>query len=305
MFKALVGIILAAVVVTAADFPFAVPKGLKVHKLEALNSVLASTSASDSPTPNWSRMHRVSDKEKVGKTLSSLALSRVAKLAQPGYQNISSVDYYDIAYYVTVLVGAERQPVDLLFDTGSADTYATAANFTCDDWRGNPIARGACQMGPGYAGGFQYGPKKGEHLYVEYSDQTWMSGPMGYSDMEVAGIQVRRQQFAIVNETYTWGNGLTSGVLGLAFKSLTNSYADSSGPRGHNATDRDEYAPFFNNLRTQTKMSYFSLAIERNSSDGLVGWGGIPPVEVDGESYGITDIIIVSCFFLLSGKTMF
>lgn len=279
--------LVSGAIASGRNFP--IPKGLTFREMKA------TTSNPVKPIPeaeHWTRIRPIPNQNDASKSFKSFALSNLHKrAAKPGYQNISAVDYYDTQYYVEAII--DGVPLNMLFDTAVGDTFVYADNFTCYDYHGDVADQEECGIGPTYPKDFQYGAVEGQHLFINYSDWLWVSGPMGYADFELAGIPVKRQQFGIVNATANYGNGFTSGVLGLAFESLTNSYKNPD-PFSDDEETRDTYSPVFNTMVKSGKiLPYFSVALERNSSNGVVAWGGIAPVQVDGLSYAVTPILIV------------
>lgn len=203
-----------------------------------------------------------------------------------GYENITSTSAYGTQYGVDVKFN--KQKLTLALDTGSSDTWAVSSTSNCTGYFTS------CFFGPSYAGGFSNGPILDEHLYIQYGDGEVVQGPIGFMDVTVGGIQVKNQTVALANDTLWNGNNVTSGILGLAFPSITNAYA---GPFGvHSPWYQMEYAPVFSNMVAQGLVdNHFSIAISRDASDGVLGLGGVPE-HLDGVDYSnmaMTDIIIV------------
>ncbi|GKT86513.1 eukaryotic aspartyl protease [Colletotrichum tofieldiae] len=147
----------------------------------------------------------------------------------------------------------------------------------------------ACGFGPNKIDGFKYGPAEDIHFSLGYGSGEQVSGPMGFSDIEVAGIVVQQQQVGLANKTYWLGNNYTNGILGLAYPSITSAFTG----------DMDEnrpafqvpYSPFFTSMVQQgLSADSFSVSLVRNSS-GVIGWGGRTGLPVDGPT-AYTDLII-------------
>lgn len=95
---------------------------------------------------------------------------------------------------------------------------------------------------------------------------------MGFSDISVGNLTVNRQQVCLANSTYWLGNNVTSGLLGMAFPSLTNAYLGDGDD--HEMGSAIQYSPFFTSLVEQGKIDpIFSLTIDRNSSSGILALG--------------------------------
>jgi len=170
-----------------------------------------------------------------------------------------------------------------------------ARNFSCVDYSGEVVPQVACGFGPTYPGDFQYGQTSPQqHMYIQYGDGEVVTGPMGFSDITVGNITVSKQQVSLGNSTYWFGNNQTSGLMGLAFPSLTNAYLGTL--EDHDPFNQIQYSPLFTSMVSQGRVApVFSIAIDRNASSGMLAWGGIPPViGVDAAQTATMDMIIVS-----------
>ncbi|KAK1984463.1 eukaryotic aspartyl protease [Colletotrichum cereale] len=206
------------------------------------------------------------------------------------YQNITALSPYGTQYAIEVIW--DGKPINMIFDTGSSDTWATGSNFTCTNMVGSAVySQEACGFGPNKIDGFKYGPAEDIHFTLGYGSGERVSGPMGFSDIEVAGITVQQQQVGLANKTYWMGNNYTNGILGLAFPSITSAFI------GDMDEDRPAfqvpYSPFFTSMVQQgLSADSFSVSLVRNSS-GLIGWGGRTGLPVDGPT-AYTNLIITT-----------
>ncbi len=115
---------------------------------------------------------------------------------------------------------------------------------------------------------------------MTYGDGEAIRGRLGYQDVTLAGITVKKQQIALIDQVYSGGDGVTSGLLGLAYPLLTGAFV------GTNAADRKpgspgqhEYDPVFTSIYKQGLVSpIFSMSMNRNNS-GWLTLGGLPPVD--------------------------
>lgn len=213
-----------------------------------------------------------------------------------GYQNISAIGPYGTQYAVEV--DWDGKPVQLIFDTGSSDTWAASSDFTCMSELGTiEYPQEACGFGDDLVEGFKYGTIPDIHFRLSYGSGERIEGPMGFSDISVAGIKVERVQVGLANSTHWYGNNVTQGVLGLAYPSLTSAYSGS--PQEDRSAFSIPYAPFFTSMFQQGLVAdSFSVALDRNSSEGIVAWGGRTGVPTTNPSVR-TDLIVVSCVALL------
>lgn len=264
-------------------------KGLSFRKVEAVYRP-----GPDKPAQRLSRLRRVAGQGS-GHRKTSSALGRLLRPPptrdQQKQQNITKAGDYSTQY--AIQCGWDGQPVWLLFDTGSSDTWAVRKGFVCRDEAGQRHDEAACGFGRPLVGDFGEGAIDGLHLHLQYGSGEEVSGPMGYSDLSCGGVSVSSQQVALVNHSYWHGNNLTVGVLGLAYPSITSGFY---GQLGEEATwNAVSYTPFLTKAIAQGAMeALFSVALEKNSSEGLLAWGGLPPVDWRRGRSAATDLIIVS-----------
>ncbi|TPX07809.1 uncharacterized protein E0L32_010496 [Thyridium curvatum] len=247
------------------------------------------------PTRNFQRMKGISRKGAASRT-APVRIGAYQRQATPNdgaYQNITTTDARGVAYAVEVDINGVS--VNLIVDTGSSDTWSVQSNYTCTDYMGSMLQQGACAFGHTKPQTFQYGPVPDVHLFVQYGDGEMVSGPMGLSDVTLANITVEKQQIALVNESYWIGDNYTTGILGLGYPSITDAFYGE--PYDHEQYQSAPYSPVFTRMVQQGLVDpVFSLAISRNSTGGLLGWGGIPDIinGLDSSTYGYADIIIAN-----------
>jgi aspergillopepsin I len=102
--------------------------------------------------------------------------------------------------------------------------------------------------------------------------------------VSLAGIHLPKQQVAFA-ETGAWrGDGITSGILGLGLRALTESYTKT----GQAFT----YDPIVSTMQKEGIPPVFALALSRNEKESFLSFGGIPDVQTD--TFAATPIIKVS-----------
>lgn len=211
-----------------------------------------------------------------------------------GYENVTSTSAYGTQYAVEVLW--DGHPVSLILDTGSSDTWAVHKDFHCVDYSGQFVPQEACAFGAAYPEStFRHGATEPEmHMYIQYGDGEVVTGPMGFSDITVGNVTVKKQQVCLANATYWFGNNYTSGLMGLAFPSLTNAYLGD--PSHHDFGNQVQYSPLFTSMVSQGLVDpVFSIAIDRNASTGMLALGGVAPVSgLDPSRSATLDMVIVS-----------
>ncbi|OAQ90787.1 aspartic-type endopeptidase [Purpureocillium lilacinum] len=274
-----------------ASVPWDISKPLNGITFERVKAVKPPTP--DRPAPRFSRLHNI--KGKPGSFTSVSALGRLLKTPpahhQHVYQNVSATGDFSTQY--AIQCGWDGVPLWLLFDTGSSDTWAVKTGFRCNDGVGGGNDQEVCGFGSPTIDEFSGGAIEDLHFLLKYGSGEQIVGPMGYSDLTCGGVHVARQQVGLANDTYWHGNNLTVGILGLAYPSLTSAFY---GEVGSEATwNAISYTPFFTNAITQGTIDpVFSVAILKNSSEGMLAWGGLPPMDWRRGRSAETDLIIAN-----------
>ena len=210
-----------------------------------------------------------------------------------GYENITTTSAYGTQYAVDALFNGHQ--MSLLIDTGSSDTWAVQRNFHCVDYSGEFLPQETCGFGATYPETFQYGRTDPEtHMFIQYGDGEVVTGPMGFSDITIGNITVKKQQVCLANTAYWYGNNYTSGLIGLAFPSLTNAYLGDG--MDHELGNQVQYSPLFTSMVNEGLVDpIFSIAIDRNASSGMLAFGGVAPASgLDLSKTATLDMIIVS-----------
>ncbi|PHH84804.1 hypothetical protein CDD83_1347 [Cordyceps sp. RAO-2017] len=208
------------------------------------------------------------------------------------FQNISRAGAFSTQY--AIQCAWDGLPVWLLLDTGSSDTWAVQTGFKCDNG-GTPGTPGEaeCSFGTPLVDDFGGGAIQDLHFYLRYGSGEKITGPMGYSDLACGGVLVSDQQVGLANFTYWHGNNMTVGILGLAYPSITSAFY---GQIGNEAPwNAISYTPFLTNAIMQGVIDpVFSVALLKNSSGGILAWGGLPPQAWRRGRSAATDLIIAN-----------
>lgn len=89
-----------------------------------------------------------------------------------------------------------------------------------------------------------------------------------------------RQEVGVVEHAYWNGDGTTSGLVGLAYASLTSAF-NGTNPANDDPTDAsdyDEYSPIFTTMYTDGKVApLFTLILRRGNDSSTLAIGGLPP----------------------------
>lgn len=179
---------------------------------------------------------------------------------------------YGTLFGVDVQIG--NQTFNLLFDTGSSDTWVVAPDYLClDGWTEIPQDR--CNYGPAYHESPSFRAVDNETLAIGLG-LGHMIGTLGYDDVTIGGITVSGQKIGIVNMTSDIADGVRSGILGFGHPILTSAHpADFDYANRSLLEDKLPYNPWLQSAAEQGKLEpYFSVAIERTPLDDSDGPGG-------------------------------
>lgn len=179
-----------------------------------------------------------------------------------------------------MLVGG--QEYSMVVDTGSSDPWLAVTDFDCyDPIDDSPMDEEYCEFGPLYdstqSSTFVSIPN--QNFNISYADGEYLTGRLANESFRMAGIDVPNQQFGIVDQAAWYGDGISSGLVGFAYRTLTSAYGGSS-PSLDSKGQTILYNPLFVNMyENQGVPPVFSLAIDRvQSNGGVLAIGGIPDV---------------------------
>ncbi|KAJ7643179.1 acid protease [Mycena rosella] len=194
---------------------------------------------------------------------------------------------HDYEYLANITVGG--QTFSVIIDTGSSDTWLAQKGFACLNLTGHPVPAATCGFG---SQGFDsklsksFQPYPSTSFYITYGDGEYLSGAAAFETVTVGGLTVTHQEIGMVASAAWTGDGINTGLLGLAYPSLT-SVENTSHGQGM------LYNPFFFNAVKQNKIPhpYFSIALNRGTITaehsprpdphlGYLAFGGIAPVPV-------------------------
>ncbi|KAJ7232458.1 aspartic peptidase domain-containing protein [Mycena haematopus] len=191
-------------------------------------------------------------------------------------------------YLVNITVGGK--PFQVILDTGSSDLWVAHSGFSCLDLNGTVVSPETCNFGPAQfdpAVSPTFEPFPNVTFFVRYGSGEFLSGPAGFDTVTVGGVSVAHQEIGVPNRNAFLGDGVSEGVLGLAFPGLTSVWNATNGTGSLPVTTQIPYNPFFFNAVAQKEVQkpYFSVSLDRPTLDndrkvGLLALGGIAPVPV-------------------------
>lgn len=165
-----------------------------------------------------------------------------------------------------------------MIDTGSSDTWLPRNTFQCAAvGTGDYLPQASCEFSDTYTPSASFTPIDNLNYHVTYTSGQALTGTFGTESVQVAGITVQDQQIAVVDNAQYSGDGITAGVLGLAFPADTKAF-NGSDYRQDYAGTQQVYSPIFTSMYTEGNVApLFSIALDRNSG-GSLAIGGLPPV---------------------------
>ncbi|KIW35422.1 uncharacterized protein PV07_02119 [Cladophialophora immunda] len=175
-------------------------------------------------------------------------------LVDPGYES---------HFLTEVELGG--QSVGLLVDTGSSDTWAVTAGFDCDpDFD--------CAFGDTITVNDEFDLIPDAEFLISYVDKSYASGPLANTSVGIADLTVAEQTIGLATKLGVVGDGVMTGLLGLAYPCLTSALEDGQPVI---------YSSIINTIFTQGLTEpLFSMAICRDASEtgfgGYLTIGGIP-----------------------------
>ncbi|KAJ7708902.1 acid protease [Mycena rosella] len=198
----------------------------------------------------------------------------------------------DQEYLSNITVGG--QTFTAIVDTGSSDTWLVKKGFKCFNLTGTPESTETCGFG---SDGFDTATSKtfktlpNVSFNISYGDGEFLSGPVGFDTVSVGGLTVKQQELGTPDLAAWNGDGVNSGLLGLAYPGLTSVY-NTTDPTKASSANHIAYDPFFFTAVKQNMVTnpFFSVALDRGTpsddSDmtpnlGYVAFGGMAPVALD------------------------
>ncbi|TIA10591.1 acid protease [Aureobasidium pullulans] len=187
----------------------------------------------------------------------------------------------------------------VVIDTGSSDTWLINSAFTCvDPTDSATIPEEDCAFGPTYSLTSTASQIDNRNFNISYADGERLNGRMITEDLTFAGITVENQTMGLVTEAGWYGDGASSGLLGLAYSTLTNQY-NGNDPTADIRGVNIPYNPLFTSMYAQKLTApLFSIALDRDIArsaqalGGVLAVGGIPNIP-HGTAWASANISVV------------
>lgn len=146
------------------------------------------------------------------------------------------------------------------------------------------IDEAECAFGPSYSLTATAAQIDNRNFNISYADGERLNGQMITEDLTFAGITVENQTMGLVTYAGWYGDGASSGLVGLAYASLTNQYSGSN-PNADIAGLTIPYDPLLTSMfKENLTTPLFSIALDRDvtrsaqSAGGVLAVGGIPNI---------------------------
>ena len=106
-----------------------------------------------------------------------------------------------------------------LVDTGSSDTWIVEKGFQCLTLGDVLEPEAECNFGPTYTISKTFVQTPDENFNITYGDAEFLNGIIGTEEVTLAGLKLE-QTVAIVDYAAWVGDGVSSGLIGLAYPDL-------------------------------------------------------------------------------------
>lgn len=131
--------------------------------------------------------------------------------------------------------------------TLSSDTWLAEKGFQCFNLTSYPEDESECAFG---SAGFD--PKKSPtfsliadtNFNISYGDGEFLTGVMAHDTVTVGGLTVKKQEIGLVTKAAWDGDGVNTGLVGLAYPSLTSAFSGTN-PDKDTDNNLENYNPFF------------------------------------------------------------
>jgi len=156
-----------------------------------------------------------------------------------------------------------------VIDTGSSDTWLVETGFKCVGTTGKQMSQAMCRFGKAYSKTASFVNVAEQKFATKYADGEVLQGGMGRETVNLGGITVENQTVGIVNSASWKGDGQSSGLIGMAFPTLTRALVNSKAVK---------YDPvFFNMYKSKLIDPVFSVVLNRaDEGPGAIALGGMP-----------------------------
>ena len=121
-----------------------------------------------------------------------------------------------------------------------------------------------------------------ENFNITYADGEYLNGIVGYDSVTIANITVPKQEVGVVSLAAWDGDGVTSGLVGLAFPSITSAFSGTNATADNFTLNQLPYPSIIDTIFEIDNLTApeFSIALSRDMSNksygGVIAIGGVP-----------------------------
>ncbi|KAH7397354.1 aspartic peptidase domain-containing protein, partial [Pyrenochaeta sp. MPI-SDFR-AT-0127] len=173
----------------------------------------------------------------------------------------------------------------LVIDTGSSDTWVASSSFQClNPSTLSPISPQYCGFNTPYntRNSSTWRPIRGHGFSVHYTGGEFLLGDLGTEELGIGDVYlgreptvVVRQTIGVVDEGYWLGDGMSSGLIGLAYSALVSGARTLGyGSVMYTLTKEDWIPPVFSLALSRPTVKY-------PMAGGMLAIGGIPDIPHD------------------------
>jgi hypothetical protein len=258
-------------------------------------SDVAPRSASPLPAAEFSvAFSGTTPRSKAKKSIMQSLRSSLSSQAGSNFTAVLAGSDFDEEYLTSVTLG--NQKFEHIVDTGSSDTWAPTVGFSCFNLEGEPVPQSTCAFG---TAGFDttasptFKPFPDTNFNITYGDGEFLAGTAGFDTVTVAGMAVKGQEIGIAVDCAWEGDGVNTGLMGLASPNLTSVFKGTNPAADEFPQTQLPYNSIFYSAVQQGLVShpFFSVALDRGSfaaennslfdnNLGFLAFGGIAPVPV-------------------------
>lgn len=194
-------------------------------------------------------------------------------------------EYAGVEFSTNITVGGQNFTV--VIDTGSSDTWLVETGFQCVNYTNNaPVSEATCGFNSTFTPDAGFTQIQNENFNISYADLEYLNGIIGTDTVVIAGIEVSKQEIGLATLAGWNGDGITSGLAGLAYPSITSAYAGTN-PKAddfNSTSSHMPYSPIINTIFFVENLTdpVFSLSLSRSPANesfgGYLTIGGIPDI---------------------------
>jgi len=164
--------------------------------------------------------------------------------------------------------------------------------FQCQSQFGSNETESYCRFGETYDTASTFTPILDENFRISYADGESLTGIMGYEKVTLANITVYNQTIGVVDQAAWNGDGVSSGLVGLAYPALTSAY-NGTNITADTRASKVPYNPIFTNMYTYGNVEpLFTMTLKRGDGNSTLAIGGLPPAEPGYENAEFTSVPI-------------